>query len=55
MELEGLAAGPLVEGGVDAHAYQQQPGQPEEEVEEEHGVLDAGGDVGEPARDSPPP
>ena len=39
LQLESLSAAPLVERGVGAHAHQQQPAQPEQEVEEEHCVL----------------
>lgn len=35
-----LSRRPLVDGGVDAHSHQQGSKEPEEQVEEEHGVLD---------------
>ncbi len=36
-----------------SHRHEHEAGDPEHEVEEEHGVLDAGGDIREPARDPP--
>ena len=47
VQLEPFPGGPLVEGGVDAHPDQERPEEEEDKVEEEHGVLDPGGDVGE--------
>ena len=36
------------------YRHERESRDPEHEVEEEHGVLDTGGDVREAARDAPP-
>ena len=38
-----------------SYRHEKQSAHPEEEVEEEHCVLDTGGDIGEPLRYPPPP
>ena len=55
LELEGLPTAPLVKGSIDSNSNKEETRKPEEEVEEEHCVVDTGRYICEAAWYSPPP